>query len=77
MGGGYEFDRDTSVVSLVDDGSVIDERFRHPEFRHYECRVVEGWDILGNANGGYLLSLLARAAVDATGRPDVISASTH
>jgi len=77
VGGGYEFDRDTSVVSLVDGDSGIDERFRRHEFRNYECRVVEGWDILGNANGGYLLSLLARAAVDATGRPDVISASTH
>ena len=35
----------------------------------YRARIDEGWDIGGNANGGYLLALAARAMEDAVGRP--------
>ena len=35
----------------------------------YEATVFEGWDILGNANGGYLMVMAARAMADASGRP--------
>ncbi len=35
----------------------------------YEGMVYEGWDILGNTNGGYLLAMAARAMADAAGRP--------
>ena len=34
--------------------------------------IHPGWDILGNANGGYLLAIVARAAADAAGRPDPV-----
>ena len=27
----------------------------------YRARIDEGWDIAGNANGGYLIALAARA----------------
>ncbi|WP_199849715.1 thioesterase family protein [Blastococcus sp. Marseille-P5729] len=40
-------------------------------------RIHDGWDIVGNANGGYLLSLLARALRDESGRPDVVSMTAH
>ncbi|MGA9278625.1 thioesterase family protein [Ilumatobacter sp.] len=35
----------------------------------YAGVVHEGWDIGGNANGGYLLAIAARAMADAVGRP--------
>ncbi|HEX3566894.1 MAG TPA: hypothetical protein VHU17_16110, partial [Acidimicrobiales bacterium] len=31
--------------------------------------IAEGWDIAGNANGGYLLAMTARAMSAAIGRP--------
>ncbi len=35
----------------------------------YAAQVAPGWDILGNANGGYTLAIAARAMADAAGRP--------
>ncbi len=35
----------------------------------------EGWDILGNINGGYSMGLMARAAQVASDRPDIVSVS--
>jgi hypothetical protein len=35
----------------------------------YDAEVMPGWDILGNANGGYLMAIAARAMADAAGRP--------
>ncbi|HTH06943.1 MAG TPA: acyl-CoA thioesterase domain-containing protein, partial [Ilumatobacteraceae bacterium] len=35
----------------------------------YRARIDEGWDIGGNANGGYLIALAARAIHDSVGRP--------
>lgn len=43
----------------------------------FEGTIVEGWDIAGHTNGGYLMALLARAALIDTGRPDIISVSAH
>jgi acyl-coenzyme A thioesterase PaaI-like protein len=43
----------------------------------YTTEIVEGWDIAGNANGGYLLALIARAITDATGKPHPVSMSAH
>jgi hypothetical protein len=34
----------------------------------YRARIDEGWDIDGNANGGFLIALVARAIADAVGR---------
>ena len=31
----------------------------------YAARIEPGWDIAGNANGGYLIALAARAMADA------------
>lgn len=37
----------------------------------YAGRVHEGWDILGNVNGGYLMAIAARAIEDRLGAPPV------
>jgi hypothetical protein len=57
---------------FADDTAVRDEgggRYR-TEIRH-------GWDIAGNANGGYLLSIVTRAMRDVSGRPDPVSVTGH
>ncbi len=43
----------------------------------YEGEIHPGWDVLENANGGYLMSMLGRAALLDSGRPDIISLSSH
>jgi hypothetical protein len=42
----------------------------------YTGRIDSGWDIAGNANGGYLLALGARAMADTVGRPP-LSVTAH
>ena len=37
----------------------------------------DGWDINGNANGGYLMALAARGMRAIAGRPDPISVTGH
>jgi acyl-CoA thioesterase len=43
----------------------------------FEGEIRQGWDIGGNANGGYLLAIAARALVAATGRSDPVSVTGH
>jgi acyl-coenzyme A thioesterase PaaI-like protein len=43
----------------------------------YLGSIAPGWDIAGNANGGYLLAIGVRALVAATGRPDPVTATAH
>ncbi len=43
----------------------------------WSASVAEGWDILGNANGGYLLAIAARAMAGAAGRPDPVTVTAH
>lgn len=43
----------------------------------YAGVIAEGWDITGNANGGYLMAMQARAALLESERRDVISVSAH
>jgi len=45
------FSRDTAVTAAGD---------------HYQAKIASGWDILGNANGGYLMALGARAMAAAS-----------
>lgn len=39
--------------------------------------IKPGLDIVGNANGGYLLSIAVRALQDAADRPDPVTVSAH
>jgi acyl-CoA thioesterase len=43
----------------------------------YAAVIAEGWDVLGNTNGGYLLTLAARASMEEAGRPDPVSVTAH
>ncbi len=43
----------------------------------YKTQICDGWDIGGKANGGYLLSIAARAMRDASGRPDPVTVTAH
>lgn len=45
--------------------------------RRWSASIAEGWDILGNANGGYLLAVAARAMIGASGRPDPVTITAH
>jgi acyl-CoA thioesterase len=60
---------------------VIDEFEAATEVRlrgggMYDSHIAAGWDIAGNANGGYLMALAARAMSDSVGRPP-LSVTTH
>ena len=48
-----------------------------PDAGLFGGRIHPDWDIGGNANGGYLLSILGRAMTDALGRPDPVSLTAH
>jgi len=39
----------------------------------WDGEIHDGWDVFGNANGGYLMALAARAMGEAVGRPPVTS----
>ena len=52
------FERATAVERVAPTGG---------ETATYRAEVAEGWDILGNANGGYLLALAARMMTEPSG----------
>lgn len=56
--------RDASAVSELSD-------------RTWSGEVRAGWDIAGNANGGYLMAIAARAMAEAAGRPDPVTLTAH
>ena len=39
--------------------------------------IAPGWDIAANANGGYLMAIVARALSVALDRPDPVTISAH
>ncbi len=43
----------------------------------YDVDLDAGWSIGGKPNGGYLLAVVANAALDATGRPHALATSGH
>lgn len=49
----------------------------HQQNGDYLGAVHEGWDIRGNANGGYVMALVASAMRDAAQRQDPISVTAH
>jgi hypothetical protein len=55
-----------------DDATAV---HRRPDGR-YDAEIAEGWDIGGNANGGYVMALAARAMADVAGRPP-LSVTAH
>lgn len=64
--------REESRVPFAYDSSVsLDSPDR------FFATIASGWDILGNANGGYLLALAARAASEAAGGRTPASVTGH
>jgi hypothetical protein len=61
----FEFDRATALHRDEKDPMT------------FRGAVVPGWDILGNANGGYLLAIVGRALSMATGRADGVTVTAH
>ena len=59
-------------MGFADDTAVRDEGGGR-----YRTEIRPGWDIAGNANGGYLLSIVTRAMRDVSGRPDPVSVTGH
>ncbi len=55
---------DETAVEQIDDG-------------RWRGRVSSAWNIGDNPNGGYLLSIAARALEDAVAHPDPLSVTTH
>ncbi len=43
----------------------------------FEAAIAEDWGIHGNANGGYLVALAARAMAQRAGRPDPATITAH
>lgn len=58
-----EFDEDTRMVSLGNG--------------RYQGEVGSGWNISGNPNGGYLLSLVSAAIAQEVEHPDPLSFTAH
>jgi acyl-CoA thioesterase len=48
-----------------------------PATSKWDAAIGEGWDVAGNANGGYLLTIAARALGTALGRPDPVTVTAH
>ncbi|MEO7398539.1 MAG: thioesterase family protein, partial [Ilumatobacteraceae bacterium] len=59
----YEFDLATTLTTQ--DGAL------------FSGAIEDGWDINGNANGGYLLAVVGAAMRAASGRPDPITITAH
>ncbi len=43
----------------------------------YRATIHDGWDINGNANGGYLIAIAARAMAAASGRQNPVTITAH
>ena len=56
------------AVRSTDVGFASDTAVRAEGDGRYAAEIRPGWDIGGNANGGYLLSIVVRAMRDATAR---------
>ena len=58
-------------------GFAADTAVNAVEPGRWSATVREGWDIAGNANGGYLLAIAARAMAGTADRPDPVTLTAH
>lgn len=59
----------TRAMSEFDDATAVDADGR--------CWIHGGWDIGGNANGGYLMAIAANGLRQVAGRPDPVTVTAH
>lgn len=64
----YEFDDATRTIARQASAGTT---------ATFDGEIHDGWDINGNANGGYLLAIAVGAMRDASGRPDPITVTAH
>ncbi len=64
-----EFEIATAVTPLDDQILPADPSAGLGIAYRFAARIHPGWDIGGNANGGYLMAIVARAMAAVTGRP--------
>jgi hypothetical protein len=67
---------EATAVTVADggDGGEADPVARDAVFG---AEIQSGWDILGNANGGYLLAICARAMSEASGGRNPVTITAH
>ena len=58
-------------------GFGSDTAVRRDAEDRYAAEIRPGWDIVGNANGGYLLSMAVRAMREAAACPDPVTVTAH
>jgi hypothetical protein len=63
------FDRATAVTRRDAPDAAPDDGQDDHGVVVFDAEVHHGWDIGGNANGGYLLAIAGRAMAEVTGRP--------
>jgi acyl-CoA thioesterase len=54
------------------EATAVDSR-QHP----FTASIHEGWDVVGNANGGYLMAIGARAMAAAAAQPHPVTVTAH
>lgn len=57
--------------------TAVKETSRTDERVVFDAEIYDGWDIGGNANGGYLLAIAGRAMAEAVGRPPLTLTSHY
>jgi acyl-CoA thioesterase len=62
---------------MAGDGFATATRVESSGDGDFAAAIVPGWDIAGNANGGYLLAIAGRALAAATERPDPVTVTGH
>jgi hypothetical protein len=59
------------------DGFARATAVRRIDASRWDAQLVEGWDILGKTNGGYMLAIAARASSEAVGGRSPVSITGH
>ena len=62
---------DATTVNRLVTETVLGEPTGSADITLFSAEVKPGWDIGGNANGGYLMAIAGRAMAEAVGRPPV------
>lgn len=71
MSGPYAFDLATALTPLDDGDRATAGAGR------FAGEIHDGWDIMGNANGGYLMALAAAGLRQIADRPDPVTVTAH